>query len=191
MSSLRLFLAIETPPSVIPQIAAIRDRLRTFNADVKWEPDQKLHATIKFLGNVDEELLPEIVLCSRGVGLTNSPLILKYKGLGCFPNQRAPKVIWVGIEDLNGNLISLQQKIESEFVLLGFEREERKFHAHVTLGRVKSTKNVGTLLRTMESITFESQPVAIQEIALIKSELKPSGSVYTTLGSFPLQAKQF
>lgn len=187
MPSLRLFIAIETLPSVILQIAAIRDRLRTSNADVKWEPDEKLHATLKFLGNVDERLLPEIVLYIKGVGLTNSPLRLKYKGVGCFPNQRAPKVIWVGIEDLNGSLNSLQEKIESELVPLGFEQEERRFHAHVTLGRVKGDRMIQSLLRTMESITFESQPAAIQEIALIKSELKPSGSVYTTLNTFPLQ----
>ena len=188
MPSLRLFIAIETPPHIIPQIAAIRDRLRTSNADVRWDPDEKLHATLKFLGNVDERLLPEIVLYIRGVGLTNSPLLLKYKGVGCFPNQRAPKVIWVGIEDLNGSLNSLQEKIESEFVPLGFEREERRFQAHVTLGRVKGDREIRSLLRTMESITFESHPVAIQEIALIKSELKPAGSAYRTLGTFSLQA---
>jgi RNA 2',3'-cyclic 3'-phosphodiesterase len=187
MPSLRLFIAIKTPPNIIPQIAAIRDKLRASSAHVKWEPDEKLHATLKFLGNADERLLPEIVLCIRGVGLILSPLFLKYKGVGCFPNQRAPKVIWVGIEDLNGSLNSLQEKIESEFVPLGFEREMRKFHAHVTLGRVKDERMIQSLLRTMESITFESQPAAIQEIALIKSELKPSGSVYTTLNTFPLQ----
>jgi 2'-5' RNA ligase len=188
MPSLRLFIAIETPPSVIQQIAAIRDTLGASSADVKWEPVEKLHATLKFLGSVDEGLLPEIVLYIRGVALKNSSLLLKYKGVGCFPNQRAPKIVWVGIEDLNGSLNSLQEKIESEFVPLGFDREERRFHAHVTLGRVKGDRMIQSLLRTMESITFESQPEAIQEIALIKSELKPWGSVYKTLGTFPLQA---
>ena len=188
MPPLRLFIAIETPPYILPQISAICYRLRTSDADVKWEPDEKLHATLKFLGNVDEKLLPEIVLSMKGVGLTNPPLLLKYKGVGCFPNQRAPKVIWMGIEDLNGSLNSLQEKTESEFVPLGFEREERRFHAHVTLGRVKGGRKIQSLLRMMDSITFESQPVAIQEIALIKSELKSSGSVYTTLGTFSLQA---
>lgn len=187
MPSLRLFIALETPPEIKPQIAAIRDRLKTSNADVKWETGEKLHVTLKFLGDTDDKLLPQIVSYSRGVGVVKSPLLVKYKGAGCFPNQRTPKVIWVGLEDLSGHLNSLQQEIESAFVPLGFKREERTFHAHVTIGRVKSNTGLQSLLRSMESITFESQPVIIQEITLIKSELGSSGSVYTTLETFPLQ----
>lgn len=186
MPSLRLFIAVETPSSIIPKIATIRDRLRTSDAHVRWEPDEKLHATLKFLGKTDERLLPEIVLYIRRVALTDSPLLLRYKGVGCFPNRRAPRVIWVGIEDLNGSLHSLQEKIQSVFIPLGFDREEREFHAHVTLGRVKDNGNIHSLLRMMESTTFESQAAEIREVALINSELKPNGSVYTTLERIPL-----
>ncbi len=187
MPSLRLFIAIDTPPAIKPEIAAIRDRLKTSNADVKWEPDEKLHVTLKFFGETDDRLLPQIVSYSRRVGLASPPLSLKYKGVGCFPNQRTPKVIWVGLEDLTGLLSVLQNEIETVLIPLGFEREEKTFHAHVTLGRVKSNVGLQGLLRSMESITFESQPVVIQEISLIKSELRCSGSVYTTLETFPLQ----
>ncbi len=186
MPSLRLFLAIETPPDIRPRIAAIRDRLETSDADVKWEPDEKLHATLKFLGSSDEGLLPEIVSYIEGVSKQSDPLHLKYAGIGCFPSRRAPRVIWVGMEDLKGNLTSFQQEIESALAPLGFEREERKFHAHVTLGRVKGNRKIKGLLRKIESITFESQPVEIREVALIKSELRPSGSIYTTLKTIPL-----
>ena len=186
MPSLRLFIAIETPPDIIPQISAIRDRLRSSSADVKWEPDEKLHATLKFLGKADEKLLPEIVSYIEGVGRESAPLLVRYSGVGCFPNRRAPRVIWVGMEDPTETLNRLQEEIESALSHLGFEREDRKFHAHVTLGRVKSDEKVQSLLRMMESITFESQPVEIREVALIKSELKPSGSVYTALKTIPL-----
>lgn len=186
MPQLRLFIAIETPPEIRPQIGAIRDRLKSSSADVKWEPDDKLHATLKFLGNTDEKLLPEIVYYIEGVGRESACLSLKYAGVGCFPNRRAPRVIWVGTEDLKGSLNPLQQEIEAALLPLGFEREDRKFHAHVTLGRVKSEKRIQSLLRMMESTTFESQPVEIREVALIKSELKPNGSVYTTLKTIPL-----
>ncbi len=91
------------------------------------------------------------------------------------------------MEDLTGLLSVLQNEIETVLIPLGFEREEKTFHAHVTLGRVKSNVGLQGLLRSMESITFESQPVVIQEISLIKSELRSSGSVYTTLETFPLQ----
>jgi 2'-5' RNA ligase len=186
MPSLRLFIAIETPPEIKPKIAAIRDQLRTSNADVKWEPDEKLHATMKFLGNTNEDLLPDFVSYIEGVGRDTAALLVKYAGLGCFPNRRMPRIIWVGIEDIKGNLAPLQHEIESGFTRFGFEEDERAFHPHVTLGRVKSTKRLDSLLRMMESITFESQTVEIREVALIKSELKPSGSLYTTLKTIPL-----
>lgn len=184
VSTLRLFIAIETPPDIKLHIAAIRDRLKASNADVKWEPDEKLHATLKFLGNTKEDLLPDFV--SYLEGAATSTLFVKYAGMGCFPNERAPKVIWVGMNDINGNLASLQKEIDTGFARFGFEQDDRSFHPHVTLGRVKGNKRLDSLLRMMESITFESQPVEIREVALIKSELKPGGSVYTTLKTIPL-----
>ena len=187
MSSLRLFTAIETPPLIKPKIGEIRDRLRESGADVKWESDEKLHATIKFLGDTYERLLPEIVSSLEGVVQTFSQTDVRYGGVGCFPNRLAPRVIWVGMEDLKGSLNLLHDGIETALTGLGFEKEERAFHAHVTLGRVKSERGVQSLIRMMESITFESQPVPIREVALIKSELKPNGSVYTTLKTIPLR----
>ncbi len=187
MPPLRLFVAIETPHDLIPQIAAIRDRLRESHADAKWESDEKLHATLKFLGNTDEKLLPEIVSYLEGVSQRFTRLDVRYRGVGCFPNIRSPRVVWVGMEDLGGSLALLHDAIESGLVSFGFEKEDRAFHPHVTLGRVKGDRRINSLLRMMESITFESQPVRIQDVALIKSELKPSGSVYTTLKTFPLR----
>ena len=188
MPSFRLFVSIDTPPHIKPQIAAIRDQLKESGADVKWEPDEKLHATLKFLCQTDERLLPEIVSIGRGVCKTFTPLHVKYTRVGCFPNRRAPRIIWVGLDDLSGNMGLLQQQVETGMVPLGFKREEREFHSHITLGRVKSEKRIESLLRMMESITFESPPVVIKEIMLVKSDLMPSGSVYTTLNTFPLTA---
>ncbi len=188
MPTLRLFIAIDTPPEIKPQIAAIRDRLEESRADVKWEADNKFHATLKFLGETDDQLLPEIVSSIEGIDRTKAQLLVKYTGIGCFPNRRDPKVIWVGIEDLRGNLASLQEGIKVVLAPFGFERDEKTFHPHVTIGRVKGERGIKSLLRMMESITFESQPVTIREVVLIKSELKPSGSEYTILKSIPLNA---
>lgn len=181
MPSLRLFIAIETPPTITPQLAAIRDRLKACNADVKWEPDEKLHVTLKFLGATDEGLLPQIVYNTEGVARRYQPLEARYGGIGCFPNKRSPRIVWIGMEDLNKNLELLQRNIEACLIPLGFKPEDRRFHAHVTLGRVKSSTGLTNLLRIMDSITFESQPVSIHEIAVVKSVLNPNGSEYTTL----------
>jgi 2'-5' RNA ligase len=69
MPTLRLFIALETPPEIKPKIAAIRDQLRTSNADVKWEPGEKLHATMKFLGNTSRTCYLISFLILRGLVL--------------------------------------------------------------------------------------------------------------------------
>jgi 2'-5' RNA ligase len=188
MPTLRLFVAIETPPGVRSRIAATRDDLKGSGANVRWESDQKLHATIKFLGSTEEDLLPEIVSYIGGVARRHPPPRVRYAGLGCFPTPGDPRVIWVGIEDLDGELAATHREIEEELARLGFEKEDRAFRPHVTLGRVKGRERIQSLLARMESITFETEPVSIQEIAVVKSDLKPGGSVYTTLKSIPFTA---
>jgi len=186
MPSQRLFIALETPAGVVPRIGEVRDRLRASQADVKWESDEKLHATLVFLGDTDDALLPEIVSSLERVGRRFGPVEVKYAGVGCFPGKRSPKVVWVGMEDPTQTLLALHRDTETCLVALGFRKEERAFRPHVTLGRVKGERGLHSLIRMMESITFESQPVRIRGIALVKSELKPSGSVYTTLKTVPL-----
>lgn len=189
MSSLRLFIALETPPEITPLISTIRDRLKTCQADVKWEPDEKLHATIKFLGETPDRLLPEIVSSIARIAGRYAPLIVRYRRIGCFPNLRDPKVVWVGLEETSGQLEAMQMATEEAMQPMGFERERRRFHPHVTLGRVKGRKALHGLLTMMESVTFESPQAIIEHLSLVRSELKPGGSVYTTLKHIPLRAR--
>lgn len=186
MPLLRLFIAVQTPPQIRSQISPIIRQLKESNAEVRWEPEEKLHATIKFLGGTDEAILERISSELERVCADHGGLSLSYRGLGCFPNRQRPRVIWIGMEDMKGNLSSLHEKIESSMALLGFEREERSFRLHITLGRVKGARRLPHLLSTLETITFESQPVTINEIVIVKSELRQSGSVYTTLKTIPL-----
>lgn len=92
------------------------------------------------------------------------------------------------MENEDGILQTLHGRIDEAMAALGFPREERMFHPHITLGRVKSRKNIGSLLTLMETITFESEPVTLRELKILRSELKPAGSVYTILKSIPLKA---
>jgi 2'-5' RNA ligase len=112
-----------------------------------------------------------------------------YRTAGCFPNRRNPRVFWVGIEDDSGELLRLQKRIDAVMVRFGVEPESRPFHPHVTLGRATGGKNMERLLTIMETITFVSRPVLLSEIAVVRSTLKPSGSVYATLQTFPLIGK--
>ena len=186
MATLRLFIAIEIPFDIKSQIASAIHKLKATNADVRWEQTDKLHITLKFPGDTTEELLPQIVLLLEEVATRTIPFSLKYSEVGCFPNKREPRIIWVGANDSDNALLPLVDLIETGMASIGFEKEKRGFHPHATIGRVKSQRNIRDLLRTMESTTLESRPTEVAHIVLIKSELKQSGSVYTTLKEFPL-----
>lgn len=183
---IRLFIAINTPQKIVPLLAGVRDRLESTRADVKWESDEKLHCTLKFLGDTREEVLPDIVSALGHVTSSTPTFPMRYSGLGCFPNKREPRIIWVGMEDANGILQKLAQTVEIHMAALGFKPEQRVYHPHVTLGRVKSSRRMRELLAMMETVTFQSSLVSLREIELVKSELKPGGSVYTPVAKVAL-----
>lgn len=188
MASLRFFIAIETPPEIKAQIGDIISQLQTAGADVRWEMQEKLHITLKFLGDTPEELLPQIVLLLEGVAQKTPAFAIRYSGLGCFPHKHDPRIVWVGVDDaVVATVQHLAALIDTELASIGIEKKEDFFHPHITIGRVKSRKNPGSLLRTMQSITFESQPTTITEILIIKSELRPSGSIYQLVKAFQLR----
>ncbi len=188
MPFLRLFIAIEIPPETRTQIANVISELKSTQVDVRWEHQEKLHITLKFLGDVREEVLPEIVLLLRGVAEKSSQFSIRYSGLGCFPHKREPRIVWVGVEDLACKLQPLVELIEAEMTSIGFEKETKGFHPHVTIGRMKNGKDTGSLLRKMESVIFESQPTVVSAISLVRSERKASGSIYSQVKSFSFRA---
>jgi 2'-5' RNA ligase len=183
---IRLFIAIDTPEEILPLLAGVRDRLESAHADVRWEPDGKLHCTLNFLGDTREEVLPDIVSALEGIASSTPLFPIRYSGLGCFPDKREPRIIWVGMEDANGILQRLAQTVETRMEALGFKPEQRIYHPHVTLGRVKSSRRMRELLAMMETVTFESCPAFLREIELVKSELKARGSVYTMVAKMTL-----
>lgn len=183
---LRLFIAIPTPASILPSLSATREALRESRAEVKWEQTEKLHCTLKFLGDTKEELVTSITDSLSRIATATPPFAVRYAGVGCFPSRRDPRIIWAGMEDNGGQIKTLFEVIETAMSALGFESERRAFHPHVTLGRVKGSRRIGELLETMETITLQSPPVTIQEIELVKSVLKPSGSEYATVAHVAL-----
>lgn len=182
----RLFIAFDTPPVVLPLMTAARDRLRAIRSDVKWEPDDKLHCTLKFLGDTPPDRMDAVSGAFAAVARATEAPMATYEGLGCFPNMREPRIVWAGIRDPEHTIAALATAVDVAAEGCGFERERRRFHPHVTLGRVKGQRGLRELLATLETITFVCPPVQIQEIVLVRSELRPTGSVYTVAARFPL-----
>jgi 2'-5' RNA ligase len=185
MATLRLFFALATPGPIRTRIFALSQALRDSGAEAKWEPPEKLHCTVKFLGNTNPDLLDLLKEKASILSASCPVLRIRYRGLGCFPSLRDPRVVWVGMEEPEGNLAALHRDLDRALADLGIEPEQRAFHPHLTLGRVRGRRNLDHLIRLLESLTLENEPAPLTELLLMKSDLRPSGSVYTTLQAFP------
>jgi len=191
MSLLRAFIAVEIPPEIHKAIDSKTAPLRAaLDASlVRWVPTDNVHLTLKFLGDVSPtnvEMLSQMLNMEVS---QHSTFALKFGGLGAFPNPRHPRVIWIGIQAPAG-LEALQRGIEAAAATLGYPGEERPFSPHLTIGRVK--ENAGSAgVQKIRSALEETQVGAlgtaqVSAVHLFKSELKPSGAVYTRLFSAPL-----
>ena len=181
MASVRLFIALETPAAVRKALAGTMAELREVEADVRWESEEKLHATLKFLGDTPDCRVDAVAAALERVSSSTAPLTVAYSGLGFFPSPREPRIVWAGLLEPTGALAGFHARIEASMGALGFAKESRPFHPHVTLGRVRGPRGAAALRARVETCTFDQPPIALHEVALIRSDLRPSGSVYTTL----------
>jgi len=187
MASIRTFIAFDTPQNIRREMSLLQDKLKQSHTDVKWESSDKFHATIKFLGNVEETNLSNVISTCEQTLLNKSSFTVTYQTLGCFPNKKHPKVIWIGCENTDGKLLELKNDLDRNLQHLGFEIESRTFHPHITLGRVKSEKHLHDLLPMLENLTFQREAAVIQEILIMKSILKPEGSEYSVIKAIHLE----
>lgn len=191
MSVIRAFIAIKLSPEILEHISQMSMDLksRLEGVSIRWIPTENIHLTLKFLGNVSTsnlEMLKEIL---AGVVSNHSECDISVGGLGAFPKPQNPKVIWVGME-VPQELGALQHNIEIETARLGYSREHRPFSPHLTLGRVSrnaNTEDVHTISEVLEDFKVGFLGAArVKNVHLFRSDLKPSGAVYTSLYSFPL-----
>ena len=182
---LRCFIAIEIPETIKKSIAAIIDNLKKSDSDVKWVSEENIHITLQFLGETEESLIPDIKGALYKILAPYSSFYIKIADVGCFPSGKRPRVIWVGIKE-SQSLINLYKDISNEMVKFGYQKEERGFTPHVTIGRVKSNRNMRELLSRLDELKVTDFPdFEVQDIKLMKSELKPSGAKYYSLAEIP------
>ena len=181
MASIRTFIAFDTPRSIREKMLNLQSELKSTHASVRWESMDKFHVTIKFLGGVDEAILPNVIsTIERSLQLYRS-FDVTYESLGAFPNTKRPRVVWIGCKNTDGTVQRIKDVLDQSLRPFGFEIEDRVFHPHVTLGRVKSPERISDLTRMLENRTFEPEPATIGGILLMKSVLKPAGAEYSVL----------
>jgi 2''-5'' RNA ligase len=191
MGLLRAFIAIELPQHLQDAIEKQTARLRQTLGDqiIRWVPSQNMHLTLKFLGDIATSHVDFLKQLIAHEAASHQQFDLQIGGLGSYPTSRRPRVVWAGLH-APADLTSLHKSIETGASRLGYEKEEHAFSPHLTLGRVRQNINPAELqkIRTaLDTIQLGNIGTArVDSIHLIKSELHPSGSIYTKLFSAPL-----
>jgi 2'-5' RNA ligase len=179
---LRSFLAVELPELILNRIGEIQRDLKSSRADVRWVSPENIHLTLKFFGNIEESLIQHIVQSIEGPLQDTSPFFLKVQGMGAFPNLKNPRVIWMGFQEGKEIIVSIQKQLEREFEKIGFQPEDRPFHPHLTLGRMRSNRGKDDLVKGMERYREgEFGSFQVEKVILFKSDLRPMGPIYTPL----------
>jgi 2'-5' RNA ligase len=187
---MRLFVALEIPAAVRDNLAAQMKELRDLSAQVadkrpRWVRPENLHVTLKFIGEVSPAKLEGIRGALAAIH-ADAPVHLQFRGLGFFPNEQYPHVLWAGIE-ASANLPSLAANVESALEAQDVAREDRAFKPHLTLARFEPPgmhEKLRAMIQQNSKRGFGSlQP---REFHLIESKLKPGGAEYTSLASFPI-----
>src|SRR5437763_10320176 len=188
---LRLFCAVELPARLRARAFDHLKQLRASVPQVKasWEREEKLHVTLKFFGATEAARLSALTEAAARVVAGIAPFELTLEDVGAFPSVREPRVLWLGVMDTQGELRRLQQQLETACAATGFARDERPFHAHVTLARIRTANaNARRLAHYQRQLGFAPQPFTVNELVIMRSDLGPNGSQYTPLARLALQS---
>jgi 2'-5' RNA ligase len=192
METIRAFIALPLPGALLEQLADLQSHLerRIPPRSVRWVRTEGIHLTLKFLGDTPTEKLPGIEQ-ALAIVARNAPVCTFTVGeMGCFPNTRRPRVVWVGVQEPTGRLAVLQDAIEEVMASFGYEPEGRGFTPHLTLGRMGRKTSRGDAARVGEIVATTEVGQLAEVVAgrfeLIRSVLKPTGAEYTTLKVFAL-----
>ncbi|HUJ11910.1 MAG TPA: RNA 2',3'-cyclic phosphodiesterase [Verrucomicrobiae bacterium] len=187
---IRAFIAVDIPDDVRAALSKAQARLKRAPAGVKvsWTKIDNTHLTLQFLGYVEEEAIESIKELLESVAQKHCRFEIAVQGAGAFPNERSPRVLWVGCDDAEGKLKELAQALQAAMQPLGFKPEHREFSAHLTLGRVKFPRPDAALTKALDSIKNQAfGTLRVAEIHLFESQLHPEGSIYTKLSSHALK----
>ena len=185
---MRAFLGIALPAGVREKIAAATAQSRGLHAPVAWTASKNLHITLEFLGDISPERAAIVERSMRVVASGIGPFSLTAEGGGAFPGTRNPRVLWVGLREPLELVGQLQQNMENALSGIGFPREDRPFHPHITVGRTRGSLPPAwgeRYVRELSGKRFGAVPVS--SFTLYESRLGPEGAAYTPLRDFRLE----
>ncbi len=181
-ASIRAFIAVGVPDSIRSRLEDLHSKLRRLDADVKWVRPGSMHLTLRFLGDIPAGRVDEVQEAMDAALKDVSPVEIEIGGSGAFPNSRRPRVYWLGIKGGAPELEKMFGLLDPELFSRGFGHADKRFSAHLTLGRVRSgrgSEKVAGLLEREAAGTIGS--FTASRVVLYRSELRPEGAKYTSL----------
>jgi 2'-5' RNA ligase len=183
--TVRTFVALELSEPLKAGILALGARLAARGIHASWVRAGAMHLTLKFLGDVEEGALADVRAAVRQAAAEVAPFAFETTVLGAFPSPRRPRVIWLGVEPVDG-LFELQAALEGNLSRLGFPGEMRPFRPHITIGRIRDHGAPGDITDALSDLKGLREVVEVREVRVMKSTLRPSGAVHEVLESIPL-----
>ena len=176
---MRLFIGIPMPEVVKEQLVELQKPIDGF----RWQEKQKLHLTLKFLGETEQPRAQKVDRELAGIDLSGFSITLN--GLGYFPENKQPRVLWAGIKKTKP-LQKLYEAVEKRCIALGFNPEQRDFKPHVTIARIKNStrSEVESFIDQYNQLHLPDVPV--KEFVLFESKLKPEGAKHSRINTYYL-----
>ena len=189
--AIRVFIALDIPDAARSSLSGAIDGLKAaIPHGVRWVDPRGIHLTLNFLGNIDPRRADGILESMVRVGQEVSSFSLSLAGLGVFPNQRQPRILWVGVAGDMDPLTGIQLGVQEAMSEQGFTKERRSFNPHLTIGRVRDRVSASEREKIGTSVTSCSldptEPWIADTMHLFHTTLTPDGSIHDIIGSAPL-----
>jgi len=178
---MRCFIAIELSQETRGVLDKIQEELKQTIHGVKWVKPDNIHLTLKFIGNVEEETVDKIKEAMTQAASQTQPFKIKLSSAGAFPTPERPRVIWIGIEEGRKESTDIASSVEEKLIPLGIEKENRAFHPHLTLARVKFLKDKSSVKNAFTSLKIPQIEMTAEKVTLFQSTLSREGAVYSVL----------
>jgi RNA 2',3'-cyclic 3'-phosphodiesterase len=185
--TLRTFIAIPLSAELRKTIGGIQDELTYLDCPIKWVEPKNIHLTLKFLGDTEAGMIDTLQQTLENLFRAVSSFNFQLTKLGAFPDIKNPRILWVGLDDNDQQIARLVSLLEKACEQIGFKKDSRPFSSHITVGRIRSPKNLN---RLSEAINSYKMPNGLSQTAdriiFYKSTLTPNGPIYEHLREIPL-----
>ncbi len=185
---IRIFLAVELSSNIREKLSSLQQQLKKMLPPINWVRPESIHLTLKFLGYVEPSLVSQLLSVLEPIGKKQTIFSIHVQGLGVFPQVKHPRIFWVGLTGDTEALKNFVLEIEAVLEPLGFPPEEKSYHPHLTLARIKrENAKVGSAFIQTRALECAQHlgTVIVDRFTLFQSDLDSSGARYSSLWTVP------